>query len=196
MATISSNKFSVDTFRNSLGNGGARPNQFLVSFGVMGDPTMSMLVQAASLPASSIGEVAVPYRGRQVYVAGERVYEPWTVTILNDTNFTARAKLEAWQNVIARYETVYGETHPKQYMTNLTVEQLDRNENILMTYVMKDAFPINISEVPLAYGDNDTISSFTCTFRYQSFAVSNESGSTSTALGSAPSINKRDSDAK
>jgi hypothetical protein len=171
--------FSVDTFRTSLGNGGARPNQFLVKIGfppIAQNPFAalqgSFLITAASLPGQTIPSATVLYRGRQVHFAGDRVFSPWTTTILNDTDFTVRNAIETWMNRIEDLEFKEGETQPLNYLAgDMEVQQLDRNGGVLKSYVFKGAFPTDLSDVALSFDANDQISTFTCTWQYQHFSV-------------------------
>jgi hypothetical protein len=64
-----------------------------------------------------------------------------------------------------------GETRPSSYQTEITVTHLDRNDVPLQTYVLADAFPINMSEIALQYGQNDVVEEFTVTFQYQHYTT-------------------------
>ena len=168
--------FNVDTFKSKLLGGGARANQFVVNLNFpqgagQAGIAASFLVNAASLPGSVVNPTIVPYRGREVKLAGERVFAPWTVTILNDAAFTIRNQLEYWMNLMNNTVNNSGATNPTQYQTNLTVTQLDRNNAALKAYTLVGAFPVDLSDIALNYGDNDTIETFTCTFQYQHFTT-------------------------
>ena len=166
---------NIESFRNKLGAGGVRPNQFLVTLpaipGVGTPSDTAILVTAAALPASNVNPTIVSYRGREVKLAGERVFDPWTITIINDTAFTLRKYFEAWSNLMNDRATNTGSIVPATYLYDLTVQQLDRNDAVLRTYLLKSAFPNTVSEIALAYGQNDTISEFTVTFQYAYFDV-------------------------
>ena len=167
---------NINAFKERLGAGGARPNQFKVWLtfpspipnGVESD---NFLVTAASLPASNVNPTIVQYRGREVKLAGERTFDPWTITVINDTQMSLRTKFEQWSNMMNIRANNGGITLPSKYMVDLSVEQLDRNNEIIRSYGLKGAFPITVSEVGLSYGSNDVISEFTVTFQYQYFDV-------------------------
>lgn len=163
-------------FKTALGFGGSRPNQFRVSLtwpaGLgTGLEIQSLLVTAAALPASNIGPTLVQYRGREVKFAGERTFDPWTITVMNDSNMTLRKKFEAWSNLINERVTNGGVTLPVAYMADLKVEQLSRNDVVAHSYTLRGAFPSTVSEVGLSYGANDVISEFTVVFQYQYFTT-------------------------
>lgn len=166
---------SVDEFKSRLTGGGARGNLFQVTLanprgglGVDLDVDFaSFMCEAAQLPASTVGTIVIPFRGRQLKVAGDRTFDSWTVTVINDTEFKIRDAMERWMNAIANHADAGGTQAPDLYFTNLKVEQFDRNESVIKTYDFKDAWPSDVSAIDLNYGDNDTIERFTITWQYQ-----------------------------
>jgi hypothetical protein len=166
----------ISQFKGLLGAGGARPNQFrvLLTFPQLIGANIgeaSLLVTGAALPASNVNPTLLQYRGREVKLAGERVFDPWTITIVNDTEFKLRRPFERWMNLMNNLVTNRGETRPSSYQTEITVTHLDRNDVPLQTYVLADAFPINMSEIALQYGQNDVVEEFTVTFQYQHYTT-------------------------
>ena len=85
--------------------------------------------------------IDVPFRGRQLKVAGDRTFEPWTVTIINDTDFTVRDSMERWLNGINNHSANTGLTNPTDYQADLIVEQLDRDGTTIKTYNFRGLFP-------------------------------------------------------
>jgi hypothetical protein len=162
----------VDQFKAKLAGGGARPNLFKITLAypriMTGDVELtSFMCNAGQLPASTINPVTVPYRGRMLYMAGDRTFEPWSVNIINDTNFEVRKSMEIWMNSMNAHQTNTGVTSPLDYQADLTVEQLDKNESTLYTYIFRGCFPTNVSEISLAYGNNDTVEEFGVSFQVQ-----------------------------
>ena len=109
------------------------------------------LVKAANLPASNISDITVPFRGRILHVAGDRTFDSWTVTIINDTDFAIRSAFEKWMNAINRVSDNTGSTDPASYQADAFVHQLDRNGETLRSYRFYDLFPTNISSINLSY---------------------------------------------
>lgn len=167
--------FDVQAFKAALGAGGARPNQFMVNItrngGGMLPPIASYLVTAASLPGQVLNPAVVMYRGREVKMAGDRVFAPWTTTFLNDTAMIARDYVETWMNDMESREFKVGQIVPDAYYGVINATQLDRNGGEIRTYTFTDVMPIDISEVQLDYGANDQVSTFTVTWVYQQFAI-------------------------
>lgn len=170
----------VDDFKSKLRGGGARPNLFraTVNFPAYagGDVELtSFLCKAAQLPASVMAPIEVPFRGRQLKIAGDRTFEPWTVTIINDTDFNVRNAMETWMNGINAHQANTGLTNPVDYQADLLVEQIDKDGSTLKTYNFRGCFPTNLSAIELSYETNDTIEEFTAEFQVQYW----ESGTTS-----------------
>ena len=111
--------------------------------------------------------IDVPFRGRQLKVAGDRTFEPWTVTIINDTDFTVRDSMERWMNGINAHSANTGLVNPVDYQADLVVEQLDRDESTIKTYNFRGCFPTNVAAIDLAYETVDTIEEFTVEFQIQ-----------------------------
>jgi hypothetical protein len=164
----------VDDFKSKLRGGGARPNLFKVTINfpgfAEGDAELtSFLCEAASLPGSTFGIIQVPFRGRILKMAGDRTFAEWTTTIINDTDFNVRNAIERWMNGINAHSANTGLTTSIAYEADLKVDQLDRNGDTLKTYTFRGAFPQDLSEIALAYSDNDNIERFTCVWAYQYF---------------------------
>ena len=165
---------NIEEFKARLGAGGARPNQFRVKLAfpsyVTGvDPSYSLLVTGAALPASNVNPAIIQYRGREIKLAGERIFDPWTITVVNDSDFSLRAPFEAWMNGMNDRETNEAITlEPSSYQSDIVVEHLDRNDKVLEngTYTLRNAFPIQMSEIALNYAQNDIFEEFTVTWQY------------------------------
>ena len=202
---------TLSNFKSRLAGGGARNNLFEVTLpsfpGAASDfwgegenesnTKMSFLCKAAVLPASNVPEIPVAFRGRILKVAGDRTFDPWTVTIINDEDFGLRTSFEAWMNKLSKLNDATGVTNPTSYMTNAYVKQLGRgskrfsDENsggessVLRTYKFYDIWPTNVSEISLGYDQSDAIEEFTVTFAVQYFTIgeAEESGSSDDQVG-------------
>lgn len=158
----------ITDFKSKLAGGGARSNLFEV---VLSFPDVApadtnvldksrFLVKSAALPASNIAPLDVAFRGRVLKVAGDRTFDTWTVTVINDTDFSIRSAFENWMNRINRLSDNTGSTDPASYQADAFVYQLDRDGSTLRAYHFYDLFPTNISSIPLDYGTS-TIQEFT-----------------------------------
>ena len=172
---------AIDNFKAQLKGGGARANQFRVTItaptGIAIVPfdltTTSYLVTAANLPAMTLTPIAIPFRGRSIYVAGDREFATeWTTTFLNDTDFMIRTAMEKWSNGINDLANATGKNEPIDYEADLTVEQLDRDNNILKSYIFKSAWPTGVTEIALTSDAATAVETFDVTWRYQHFEVS------------------------
>lgn len=168
---------NIADFKAQMIGGGARPNQFrvemtfpsFVTTGVVAGQRAQFLCKAATLPASTIETLPVLYRGRPVNFAGERTFQPWTVTVYNDTTFGIRNALEQWQSGIQNYDTTNGRVNPSEYQVDMSVHQLDRNGGIIKTYKFVDAFPTVIGAIGLDYEQQNAIEQFDVEFQYNFF---------------------------
>ena len=138
------------------------------------------MCKAAALPASNIAQIDVPFRGRILKVAGDRTFDTWTTTIINDEDFKLRTSFEQWMNQISKLDNNTGATNPSSYMTDAYVYQLGRGQSRfstenadadsvqpLRTYKFFDIFPTNVSQIDLSYDTSDTIEEYTVEFQVQ-----------------------------
>jgi len=162
----------ITDFKSKLTGGGARSNLFEV---VLSFPDVApadtnvldkarFLVKGANLPASNIAPIDVPFRGRTLKVAGDRTFESWTVTVINDTDFAIRSAFENWMNRINRVSDNTGVTDPSTYTADAFVYQLDRDGSTLRSYHFYDIFPTSVGAITLDYGTS-TIQEFPVEFQ-------------------------------
>ena len=119
------------------------------------------LVKAAALPASTVSPIEIPFRGRVLKIAGDRTFDTWTITVMNDIDFSIRSAFEKWMNLINNVNDNTGIQDPEQYQADAFVYQLDRDGGILRSYKFYDLFPTNISAIDLNYETTDTLEEFT-----------------------------------
>jgi len=159
----------ITDFKSKLTGGGARPNLFevVLSFPDTAAPDATVLdkarflVKAANLPASNVAAIDVPFRGRTLKVAGDRTFDSWTITVMNDTDFSIRSAFENWMNTINRVSDNTGLTNTADYQADAFVYQLDRDGSTLRAYHFYDVFPTNVSAIELSYDSGGDIENFT-----------------------------------
>jgi hypothetical protein len=192
---------TIDRFKSRLSGGIARPNLFEVVLtfpdGVV-DPSVNdldsksrFLVKGAALPASTVTPISIPFRGRQLKIAGDRTFDVWTVTIINDTDFALRGSFERWMNSIAKVSDNSGNTNPVDYQTDAIVHQLGRapvsggagaqesaiDQPILRSYQFHGIWPTNVSAIELSYDSTDEIEQFTVELQVQWWEAVGNGGS-------------------
>jgi len=167
---------NIADFKAKLSGGGARANQFKVTlpfpgFAQIGGEieTLAFLCRATSIPAMTLGEVDVKFRGRSIKIAGDRTVAPWTVTVYNDTNFLLRNAFERWNNGMNNMTDNEGLTNPADYQVDVFVDHLDRNGNTVKSYTLRSAFPTEVGAIELTYDEQSAIEQFQVTFAYQYF---------------------------
>lgn len=171
---------TISAFKAQMQGGGARPNQFQVmltfpafvgGIGIAAGNAATFLCRSAVLPASTVGDITASYRGRPVHFAGERTFTPWTITVYNDTNFLIRNSMEVWSNGVLNYTATNGIVRPADYQVDLSVYQLDRNDNIIKQYVFFDAYPTSVGQIQLDFANNGEIETFDIEFEYNYFTA-------------------------
>jgi len=135
----------------------------------------SFLVKAANIPASTVGVIEVPYRGRTLKIAGDRTFEPWTVTVLNDKGFALRSKFEEWSTKIqALQQNIQQARVIAEYQSDAIVRQYDRQGAVVRSYQFAGIWPSNISAIDLAWDSNDTAEEYTVEFQVQYWTYAND----------------------
>ena len=182
---------TIDEFRANFIGGGARPNQFRVE--IQAPPGISIgldtrnatfLARTAALPSQALGVIELNFRGRRLRIAGDRDFpDAWTVTFLNDTNFGLRDAMERWMNGINDLVTGQGVTISSDYQADMRVHQLDRDDNVLKTYIFRNAWPESLGEIALDTGTVDAVEEFDVSWRYQHFEASGVSPGVTASVG-------------
>ena len=179
---------TIDDFKANVASDFARPNLFQVDLafpsGIINNASLVNLgkftVRAANLPSSQIGVIEVPFRGRVLKIAGDRTFEPWTITVQNDSNFALRNAFEIWASSIQAYNENFtsaaglgDQDDSSGYFADMSVHQLARDvkdgekPKVLKSYKFYNVFPSNIAAIDLDYGNNDAIEEFTVELQTQ-----------------------------
>lgn len=189
--------FNVSSFAaRGLPYGGARASLFEVFLtlpGGVAEPTaeqqFTFVCKASSIPTSTVGQIEVPYFGRKVKMAGNRTFENWSVTVLNDEDFLVRNAFELWSSYINSHEnnlrnaSVITEQGLASYRTTATVRHYAKTglfaggttsgDAAIPTreYTFVNIFPINVGNIELNWETTDAIEEFTVEFAYDYWTV-------------------------
>ena len=198
---------TLEEFKGRMSGGGVRPNLFECELYFPSDslPTgidenalsnkTRFLVKAANLPASTLGVIDVPFRGRNLKMAGDRTFDPWTITIINDTDFSIRTAFERWMNLMNKHEDAAGIIDPAFYQKDMFVKQFGRGRAggsvpttqaaipVLKAYQFYGTFPSAISAIDLSYDSSDTIEEFTVDLQVQWWDALDSFGATQLGTG-------------
>ena len=167
---------SIEEFKAVLQGGGVRPTMFQVEMSfpdaVVVDPTQAdnegtYLIKSAQLPASNVGEIQVPFRGRKLKVSGDREFEDWTVTVTNDVSFGLRKGFEKWSELIQNMNFALGANELNDYFASAVVRQLDRDGNQLRSYRFEGIWPKTVDSIELDFDSTDAVEEFGVTFCVQ-----------------------------
>ena len=175
--------FNINEIRSQLTYGGARQNLFQVQITNVGNRAADLktpfLVQGAQIPAANLGTIMVPYFGRMLKLAGDRTFDPWVVTVMNDEDFLVRNAMEEWSNRINRFE---GNIRTlRNYKSEARVTQYGKDGSVLRVYEFHGIYPSAVSQIDLGWDQNDAIETFQVEFQYDYWTV--EGGKTGNAGG-------------
>ena len=193
---------NLTSFKGKIGYG-IRPNLFMVqvtnleenlneSDKVSGsDADFTFLCRSAGIPASTIGTVEVPFRGRVIKLPGDRTFESWTITVMADEDMSVRGYFEKWMEKLNKHENGAGYT--EDFASTLKVSQLARGtsasdalkdpHSVVRSYDFYNAFPTNIAQIDLSYDNNNTIAEYTVEFQYDWWEANKADGSIDIGAG-------------
>ena len=190
---------SIEDFKAVLQGGGVRPTMFEVELtfpdSVVQDSNLmtrdgTFLIKAAGLPASSIGEIPVPFRGRKLKVSGDRVFEDWSITVINDVSFGLRNAMEEWSEKIQHHNHALGATELSEYFSSAIVRQLDRDGSQLRAYRFEGIWPKAIDQIDLDFESTDTVEQYGVTFAVQYWAATKTGDPTVSSTPTDPSAQR------
>jgi T4-like virus tail tube protein gp19 len=182
---------NISGFVNAFAGGGVRTNLFVVNGVIPGysdNKAISFLCKSAQIPASSLGTIEIPYRGRRIKLPGDRTFQDWSLTIISDANMSLRSGFENWSSM---FNSHVGNVAAPNFMTMMppwSVTQLLRDGNPLRTYSFAGCFPSEVGAIDLSYENNDSIAEFSVTLNYSWWeaakgGVALSSGTGSDAVG-------------
>jgi hypothetical protein len=176
--------FSIEQFKSALALGGARPSLFEVQISFNpGNGTITngltkvpVMVKAASIPASTVQSIPVPYFGRQIKFGGDRTFDDWQVQVINDEDFAVRAAFEEWSKLINSHEGNISALRPglgtagslnTGYKANAVVKQFSKlGGSPIATYQFIGIYPTVIGDIQLSWEAENQIEEFAVVFSY------------------------------
>ena len=186
---------NINDFKTALSQGGARANLFEVTIAappVSGSlANFKFLCKTTTIPTSVIAPISIPFMGRDIKMAGDRTFDTWSTTIINDENFQIRNTLEQWLNYIKNHAEVKQTGTIKSYKKTATVKQLSKGGKTLKSYEFKNAWPTSLTEIPLDMGSGE-IEEFSCVWNYDYWESTTTTGTTA---GTGTTITSRGVDA-
>lgn len=180
---------NIQNFTQELQQQGARPSLFEVQLDFPGAVAGAsdafaksrFMVRASSLPGSTVGQLGgVFYQGREIKMAGDRTFDNWSTTIINDEDFKIRRSIEDWMQQINAHEGNF-RSLANYKNTNATVRQLSKTGNIIREYTFVNIWPTDLAAIELDWGNQNAIEEFTCTWAYDYWVVGANGGSAGTA---------------
>ena len=179
-------------FVNAFSGGGLRTNLFVVTGNIPGysdQRAISFLCKSAQIPASSLGTIEVPYRGRRIKLPGDRTFQDWSITVMSDANMSLRSGFEHWSAMFNSHSGNVSTPNFMAFMPTWTVTQLLRNGEALRTYSFVGCYPSEVGAIDLSYENNDSIAEFPVTLNYSWWEA--QAGGTVSAAGTGSDVISR-----
>lgn len=171
--------FNINEFKSQLVGGGARPSLFQVQIlnpvAPEADFKIPFMVRAAGIPASTVGSFEIPYFGRNIKYAGDRTFEDWSVTVINDEDFIVRNGFEAWMNSINTHDSNL-RSLPQDYKSNAVITQYSKDGDPIRSYVFEGMYPTSVDQIEMDWSTVDSIEEFGVTFAYDFWRVEGSTG--------------------
>ena len=189
---------SIEDFKAVLQGGGVRPTMFEVELTfpdtVVSDPNLAtnegtFLIKASNLPASNVGLIDVPFRGRKLKVSGDRTFDDWNITVINDVSFGLRKSFEEWSERIQNHNYALGSNTLNDYFASAIVRQLDRDGQQLRAYRFEGIWPQTVSDIGLDFDSTDTYEEYDVTFAVQYWSAIQDGDPFTSAVARDPSAN-------
>ena len=169
--------------------GAVRPNLFQVQHDfpsvdglIVNKELATYLCKSAALPASTVGTVELPFRGRVIKVPGDRTFESWPATFYMDDAFELRGAYEKWVELTNTVDANTAAANMTDVLKDITVTQMDKFGGSatgfanIREYRLVSAFPVSVSQVSIAYDNNDSYEEFDVEFAYQYFETFQKDG--------------------
>ena len=189
---------SIEDFKAVLQGGGVRPTMFEVELTfpetVVSDPNLAtnegtFLIKASNLPASNVGLIDVPFRGRKLKVSGDRTFDDWNITVINDVSFGLRKSFEEWSERIQNHNYALGSNTLNDYFASAIVRQLDRDGQQLRAYRFEGIWPQTVSDIGLDFDSTDQVEEYDVTFAVQYWSAIQDGDPFTSAVARDPSAN-------
>ena len=155
---------NISEFAEQYGQG-VRPTLFEVTTSKVDGDLAKFFIKSAQLPASNIGTIEVPYKGRKIKKPGDRTFAEWSITVLASEDLTLRGEFEAWMNELNSHTEA---TQTKNDAGEWTVAALksDGTSTHGAAYTFINIFPTEIGAIEMNYESVDAIAEFTVTLQY------------------------------
>ena len=158
---------NISSFIGGFQDGGARPNLFAVTISEIGTgENFEFHCKAATLPGSIIGVIPINYRGRILQIPGDRTFEDWQITVINDEKMMLKKKFIDWQKNWNDHTSNKPLGSVMKNWATATVSQLKRDGSNAATFTLEHVWCDNVSATDVSWDTPDTISEFTVIMKY------------------------------
>lgn len=166
---------SVTNFRSAINrhNGIQRQHRWRVNLSfpnavATSDDTRdaSLLATTTTTPKSVLGEILIPWGGREMPMPGDRKFEPLSITFIGVEDDFHHTLFEAWSEQFNGSDSNTAAGDFVDLYADIEIELLDKNDNVVKTYVLEQAWPQEVGELTLDQSAQDAFNQFTVIVRY------------------------------
>ncbi|QIG70828.1 tail tube protein [Rhizobium phage RHph_I1_18] len=169
--------FNINEMRAQLVGGGSRVSHFQVvitnPINGSADLKAPFMIKAASIPTVQINKIEIPYFGRKIGVPGDRVWEDWTTTVINDEDHLVRNALESWSNAMNAFQRNFATlgSNPNLYKSQAQITAYGKDMTALRIYQFNGIWPMTISSIEKNWETQDTLDEFTVTWSFDDMEI-------------------------
>jgi len=123
-----------------------------------------------------VGVVQIPYFGRKIKSAGDRVWDDWHITVMMDEDYTTRALFESWSNSINRLESnvMQASLDGEAYKAQWTITHYSKDGSPIRKYDIINGWPSTVGPIVLDWDGTDRIAQFDVSVPMDNFAPSSD----------------------
>ena len=162
---------TINEFSQAFGQG-QRSTLFQVRGAIPGSSTnqteRTFFIKSAQYPASTIGFIEVPFKGRKIKRPGDRTFAEWSLTVVQDADNRIREDFIGWMNQLNSHENITGATPGPALFPTWTIEALQQDDSISggQGIQLTNCFPTEVGTLEFNYETVDTFAEFTVTLQY------------------------------
>lgn len=126
----------------------------------------SLTAITAQTPPSTIGEILIPWGGRELPYPGDRKFEALPITFIGVADDSVHSAFEAWSEGINGSTSNTAAVSPTEYMRDVEIQLLNDLDEVIKIYTLEASWPQNVGELELDQTSQDSYSQFTVTMRF------------------------------
>lgn len=127
---------------------------------------LDLMVEQAELPGKNLTTTDIRYNGDFYKLPYGVVYEAQQFVFRASRDMYEKNTIDEWMNLIFNPRT-HEVAYMEDYATNIIVNQLDEQDNVVYSILLKDAFPTLCNAITLSNEDSNQWHRITVSFMYR-----------------------------